>query len=1588
MAKLKDGTRIYGDATVDQTLSVGNITISGNLVVNGTTTSVDSTVTRVEDPIFELGGGAAGAALTTQDNKERGILMHYWNGSADTTAYMGWHTTNGQFEFGAVATEGAGKDGNITIATGDYGNVKAYHFIGQGDLLANITGANVTGWVAQANYANYAGTVTGATQSNITLLGTQTSLTVSGTSNIADLNANGIVNLTNTASSTSTTSGALIVAGGVGVAGSLWVGGTLHANVSGSTSAPGANTDVVFNDSNTSNATGGFTFNKTSNTVNIGGANIELNGNTGDANIMGDLNLDKQNSVNVVNDKSGFGVEVYSANYSQLNFDNTNRVTVDNNGVTLETAGGNVTVNTSGDLTVDSGDLVLPNANVEASGSAHFVDLTTTGTGNLGTANLSSARIRDLAEHTVPFLNGDSRLTRSANLQYVDLTKTLSVDNVTMSGTANAANVIVTSLGDTRIPFANSGKALIDSANLTFNSTSNTLSVTNATLTGTANAAEVIVTSLTSTRVPFVDADKSLTDDSSFTFSSATLNVPNATMSGTANASNVVVTSLTAGRVTFAGSSKEIKDSANLTFDGTVLTVTGNVAATNILTDNLRYANGVAWDLQEAQGANGDIQFNNGSNNFTASANLNFDRASNTLTTDNLQLNANANVQNATVRSLGNTRLVFSNGDHKLVDSADLTYNAGNLGVSGNIAMAGAANITGANVIEATTGNITTVNSTNVNATTNVVAGGNIQANSHLLGNTVQAVSGDITVKAGAGNNDVVLLPTGSGVIDASGVAITNVGAPQNATDAATRGYVDSVAQGLHVHMPVAVASKTNIAGYNGISHVFESLANPLIIDGYTVQNGDRVLVKDQTTKAQNGIYDYDSGANTLTRSDDSNSAAEFAGGDFVFVVNGNTQGDTGWVQTEVVATLNTSDIIFSQFSGAGTYTANTNLGLILNGTVFSTKINTTTLAYDMSGNIKVADSATFVSPNIGNATGVNLELSGNLIAFNANFGGVVFSEGNVTLGSGKFIGDLQGNVSGNISGNIKVAGANGSIQFASNVMDHYGSTINANAISSGTKYEIVTTGSSDFTTIGAANSNPGTQFTATGVGTGDGTVKSVTTYGDLSNDGTKLEYVSGNLLVGLTTGGAVKSDHLYGTIETASQPNITSLGTLTSLTSDGNITINNSNPSAGILTDNLYYANGTAWDLQQAAGLDTYIQYNSGNNFAASSKFTFNPTGNVFTVDGNANITGKVETSNVFVSTLTDTYVTFAGASGKLINNANLTFTGGNVLTVTGNANITGKVETSNVFVSTLTDTYVTFAGASGKLVNNANLTFSGGNLLTVTGNANVTSTLNAGNVVVDALTGGRITFAEVMTDRLTDSANLTFDASSNTFTTYTANVHNINVDATANITGNLSAGNVDGGNLVSATYLSGKLTTSSNNQSNITTVGTLTSLTVAGTSNLNAIGNVYISGGTAGQIIQTDGAGNLSFVSNDTSRIVNGTSNVSIPVADGNINMVSGGTTVVQITGTGANVTGYITATGNIQGQNITATANIVAEGTTDATDAVTGTITTAGGISAEGNIYAGKAVGFAVGSGNTDSAAYIQFNSTSGSLDFIFN
>ena len=95
-----------------------------------------------------------------------------------------------------------------------------------------------------------------------------------------------------------------------------------------------------------------------------------------------------------------------------------------------------------------------------------------------------------------------------------------------------------------------------------------------------------------------------------------------------------------------------------------------------------------------------------------------------------------------------------------------------------------------------------------------------------------------------------------------------------------------------------------------------------------------------------------------------------------------------------------------------------------------------------------------------------------------------------------------------------------------------------------------------------------------------------------------------------------------------------------------------------------------------------------------------------------------------------------------------------------------------------------------------------------------------------------------------------------------------------------------------------------------------TTNNLSTTGKANLNAIGNVIISGGSSGQVIQTDGLGNLSFVTINTAQLANGNSNVQV-YANGNVAISVGGTSnIATFTSTGMNVAGYIT------GANITAT------------------------------------------------------------------
>jgi hypothetical protein len=141
------------------------------------------------------------------------------------------------------------------------------------------------------------------------------------------------------------------------------------------------------------------------------------------------------------------------------------------------------------------------------------------------------------------------------------------------------------------------------------------------------------------------------------------------------------------------------------------------------------------------------------------------------------------------------------------------------------------------------------------------------------------------------------------------GFKLTNVGTPTATTDAATKAYVDSVAQGLSVKTAVRVATTANI-----------TLSGTQTIDGVSVNAGDRVLVKNQSTSSENGAYDVAAGA--WSRSTDSDTGTELVNA-FYFVQSGTTLQATGWVQsTPGPITIGSTSLVFSQFSGAAEYQA------------------------------------------------------------------------------------------------------------------------------------------------------------------------------------------------------------------------------------------------------------------------------------------------------------------------------------------------------------------------------------------------------------------------------------------------------------------------------------------------------------------------------------------------------------------------------------------------------------------------------------------------------------------------------------------
>jgi hypothetical protein len=561
-------------------------------------------------------------------------------------------------------------------------------------------------------------------------------------------------------------------------------------------------------------------------------------------------------------------------------------------------------------------------------------------------------------------------------------------------------------------------------------------------------------------------------------------------------------------------------------------------------------------------------------------------------------------------------------------------------------------------------------------------------------------------------------------------------------------------------------------------------------------------------------------------------------------------------------------------------------------------------------------------------------------------------------------------------------------------------------AISNGNSNVNIPAANGNITVSVAGNANLAT-FTGTGVNV-SGTLN-----------------VTGNANVGNIGATGVVATTVSGSLTTAAQPNVTSVGTLTSLDVSGNVSAGNANlgnnVSANFFTGNGVYltgittsgvsngnsnvnipaANGNV-NISVAGNANVLVVTGTGANVTGTANVTGNIAGGgnlniagnaVFggnlTVDGNlvyVNVTDlSVEdpiiqlqtgpnaappTSNTGkdVGVALNYYDTSAKIAwmGWDVSNAEIAF-GANVgissevVSFTSLANIRsgnaqlGNLATANFVAGTLTTASqpnITTIGTLSSLSVTGNVT---------AGNANLGNTVSA-----NFFTGNGSLLTGITINNLSNgNSNVNIPAANGNVNISSAGNANIlvvtgtgaNVAGYGTFTGNVTAGNFiagggTGGNLTGANVISAN------------TMNVSAGLNVTGVSNLGPIGNVIITGGSNGQVLTTNGSGNLSWTSISTSSIGNGNSNVSIPAANGNVTVsAAGNANILVVTGTGVNVAGTGNFSGNFEAANASlgnlASANFIQGVLTTASQpnitsvGTLGSLTTTGNVSVGGNL-----------------------------------
>lgn len=284
--------------------------------------------------------------------------------------------------------------------------------------------------------------------------------------------------------------------------------------------------------------------------------------------------------------------------------------------------------------------------------------------------------------------------------------------------------------------------------------------------------------------------------------------------------------------------------------------------------------------------------------------------------------------------------------------------------------------------------------------------------NNFIVGNgTDFVVESGATARTSLGLGDIAVLDaaefirtdgtsTVTGDIKLDGWKLTNVGAPTNATDATNKAYVDSAIAGLTWKAAVDAATDGPV-----------TLSGTQTVDGIALVVGNRVLVKNQAASGDNGIYVVAAGA--WTRPTDADTAAELTDGTAVFVRGGTINGDSGFVQTSIVATLGTSAQTWTSFSGATSFVDGIGLKRTGNQVDVNLGAGIKELPSDEVGiDIFNPTSSALILTNDGTSrgtdTGFQLHLKTNLTQFDQDTTGLFMKAGGITAA------ELNGSVAGN----------------------------------------------------------------------------------------------------------------------------------------------------------------------------------------------------------------------------------------------------------------------------------------------------------------------------------------------------------------------------------------------------------------------------------------------------------------------------------------------------------------------------------------------------------------------------------------------